>query len=167
MAACFLQASHRLLTDDLLLLQKNGAGYDANPGPPRIKLFSKVARAFLPSNPLGVHMNTGTRKLILPLLDHQICRTSTPLKAIYVLDGPRNVSRKQRINLERLSLREGLSSLLGSTLRREMVDAQRRQRRFVACVDILSQIPVTRISYPRLLANLPKVRELILAELSH
>src|SRR5262249_15929080 len=39
LAACFLEAGHRLLTDDLLLLQEAHGRIIAYPGPPRIKLF--------------------------------------------------------------------------------------------------------------------------------
>ena len=39
LAACFLEAGHRLLTDDLLILQDSSNRILAYPGPPRIKLF--------------------------------------------------------------------------------------------------------------------------------
>ena len=112
-------------------------------------------------------MNTGAKKLVIPLLDPQVCRTTVPLKAIYVLDAPRQVFRKGQISPERLSPREALRHLLSSTVRREIVDAERPRRQFAACTDLAARIPMAKISYPRLLGNLPKVRDLILRELGH
>jgi len=44
LAACFLAAGHRLLTDDLLVIGESGDYLMAHPGPPRIKLFPAVWR---------------------------------------------------------------------------------------------------------------------------
>jgi hypothetical protein len=46
-AASFLSAGHRLLTDDLLVLQERAGTIWAYPGPPRIKVFPDVAGRFL------------------------------------------------------------------------------------------------------------------------
>lgn len=42
LAACFLAAGHRVLTDDLLVLQSAGNGFRAHPGPPRIRTFPQA-----------------------------------------------------------------------------------------------------------------------------
>ena len=46
LTACFLQAGHRLLTDDLLVLQQSSSRVVAYPGPPRIKLFPQDCQPF-------------------------------------------------------------------------------------------------------------------------
>src|SRR5439155_8977822 len=66
LAACFLEAGHRLLTDDLLILQDSpNGGILAYPGPPRLKLFPKMATRFLGQTVNRVHLNADTAKLIL------------------------------------------------------------------------------------------------------
>src|SRR5439155_25506227 len=64
LAACFLQAGHRLLTDDLLLLQHRHDRVLAYPGPPRIKLFERTAGRFLDDAADLVAMNAATTKRV-------------------------------------------------------------------------------------------------------
>jgi len=72
LAACFLEAGARLLTDDLLILRESGNRILAYPGPPRLKLFPKIARRFLGQDGANrVHMNPDTDKLILPIEEHR------------------------------------------------------------------------------------------------
>src|SRR5207249_3480420 len=47
LAACFVDAGHRLLTDDLLIVQERSNRLLAFPGPARIKLFPQIAGRFL------------------------------------------------------------------------------------------------------------------------
>ena len=44
LAACFIAAGHRLLTDDTLRLEERDGQWIAYPGPPRLRLLPKVAR---------------------------------------------------------------------------------------------------------------------------
>jgi hypothetical protein len=67
LAACFLEAGHRLVTDDLLLLHEESGRLLAYPGPPRLKLFPEIAGRFFPQIADGVAMNVDTEKLILGL----------------------------------------------------------------------------------------------------
>jgi hypothetical protein len=166
MGACFLEGGYPLLTDDLLLLRKNGRGFKGYPGPPRIKLFPKIARAFLKGNLGGAPMNSGTTKLVLPLFESQSYRAAAPLKAIYVLTPPRKGHRKQKISIHLLSAREAFLALLQNTFNRYLVDPERLQRQFMTTTQVVAKVPVAEISYPRRLASLPEVREAILAEIS-
>jgi hypothetical protein len=82
LAACFLEAGHRLLTDDLLVLLPTRRGIMAYPVPPRIKLFPKLARRFLHEAMSGVAMNRQSKKLILPLHHAQGFREPVALRGI-------------------------------------------------------------------------------------
>lgn len=164
LAASFLDAGHHLLTDDLLLLRENGHGFYAYPGPPRIKLFPKLAREFLKVNSGGVPMNGGTKKLVMPLVESQIHRSAAPLKLIYVLNSPRNVFREQRVSVSLLSRREAFVRLLENTFNRSLTDSARLERQFRAMARLAAKVPVALISYPRVLGCLPEVRQLILSE---
>jgi hypothetical protein len=165
LAACFLGAGDRLLTDDLLLFRENGKGFYGYPGPPRIKLFPRIAREFVTANLGGVPMNNGTQKLVLPLFENQVCPAAVPLKAIYVLNSPRNVFRKQRISIAQFHAREAFVILLTNTFNRLLADPARLQRQFAAATQLAAKVPAGMISYPRVLASLPQVRELILSEM--
>src|SRR5262249_27490517 len=65
LAACFLEAGHRLLTDDLLLFQEARSRIVAYPGPPRIKLFAKIAGRFLDRAASSAPMHADPVKLVL------------------------------------------------------------------------------------------------------
>jgi hypothetical protein len=166
LAACFLRAGHQLLTDDLLLLREGPGGFRAYPGPPRIKLLPDMAGRFLGKGVTGPPMNLDTEKRVIALAPHQRCVTPVPLGAIYALGSPREVARKQRVRIERLSSRQAFVTLVASTFNRTIVGADRLQRQFHATARLAAVVPVKKLVYPRRLESLPLVRELVLADLS-
>ena len=143
----------------------------AYPGPPRIKLFPKLARKFLGTSANGVAMNSGGKKLILPLDYTRSSRTPVPLKAIYALEPPRLVIRKQPIRkqpirIEVLSPRESFVELVKNTFNYRIVNRDRLERQFKETARVVSVMPVKRVSYPRVLAHLPAVRDAVLTDLN-
>ena len=166
LAAGFLGDGYRLLTDDLLLISQLSGRPEAMPGPPRIKLFPWVARRCLRMTDVGVPMTNGSDKMVLPLGEHHHQSRPAPLRTIYVLSGPREVFRKQRISIATLSPREALVELMRHTFNYVVTDPKRLQRLFSKSLQLASRVPVKRISYPRDLSLLPEVRERILADLA-
>jgi hypothetical protein len=166
LAACFLAAGHRILTDDLLILRETSRGVLVFPGPARIKLFARVARKFLGEAASGVPMNPFTRKIILPLSGEYVCETPVPLRAVYAIAAPRKGVRKQTIRIEPLSPREAFFELVKNTFNSRVVDAERLARQFVESAGLVGAAPVKRLSYPRDLDRLPAVREAVLCDLA-
>jgi hypothetical protein len=166
LAAGFLGNGCRLLTDDLLLVSQLSGRFEAQPGPPRIKVFPWVARRCLGLSGDGVRMNNWSEKLVLPLSEHQHQSLPVPLRAFYVLDGPRKVFRKQSIQIATLSRREAFMALIRHTFNYVVTDPKRQQRLFSKSLQLVSQVPVKRISYPRDLALLAEVRRRILSDLA-
>jgi len=163
LAACFLAAGHSLLTDDLLLLQPGCGGFDAYPGPPRIKLFPDIARHFFGRAAEGVPMNSLTEKQIFPL--GQCQSRPLPLRAIYALASPHETRDLRRIRIEPLSPQAAFLALVGSTFNSLLVDPERLRRQAGATACLLSALPVKKLSYPRGLGHLPSVRQAILSDL--
>ena len=166
LAAAVLGAGHTMLTDDLLLLRQGPGGYEAQPGPPRIKLFPKMARRFLAGTASGVPMNDETEKLVLPLAAEQYYGKSARLRAIYVLTAPREVYRKQRIRMTPLSPRETFIELVRNTFNYLVIGSERLQRQYSESLDLAVRVPARRISYPRDISVLPAVRDAIFADLA-
>jgi len=164
LAAAFLQAGHRLLTDDLLLLQTRTRAIVAFPGPARIKLFPKVARKFLADASSGVPLNPKTQKQIIPLNDSQVCSEAMPLAAIYVLALP-NKAQDNSVRITSLTQREAFVRLLENTFNRVIFDPDRLRRHFDAAQALANVMPIRKLSYPRSLERLPLVREAILSDL--
>ena len=165
LAAAFLADGHHLLTDDMLLLRYVDQGYEAQTGPRRIKLFPKMARRFLAATAGAAPMNTETEKLVLPLSADSQRYTSAPLRALYMLDSPRKTRRKQGIELIPLTTREAFIALVRGTFNPLISDSDRLQRQYNQCLSFASQVPARRISYPRVLAMLPAVKQMILNDL--
>lgn len=165
LAAAFLADGHRLLTDDMFLLRRADRGYEAQPGPRRIKLFPKMARRFLAGTASAVPMNSETEKLVLPLGTDHRHNGSAPLRALYVLGPPREVRRKQGIELTSLTTRETFIGLVRGTFNPLISDSDRLRRQYSECLSIASRVPARRIFYPRVLTMLPAVKQMILNDL--
>lgn len=166
LAASFLEAGHRLLTDDLLILRASCRGVMAYPGPPRIKLFPRQARRFLGEVASGVSMNSGTEKLILPLHQARSARDPVPLRAIYTLPPPRSTARKDGIRIAVLPPRESFIALVRHTFNYRIVTPARLERQFEAATQVAGVMPVKKVSYPRILASLPAVRDALIEDLN-
>jgi hypothetical protein len=165
LAASFLRAGDRLLTDDLLLLRPAKAGgLEACPGPPRIKLFSNMARRFLRSAARTVPMNALTDKHVIPLTAAQYCTRALPLRGIYALAAPGETHRRSPITIETLPSREAFLALVANTFNRYIAEPDRLQRQLAEVSRVLRMMPVKKLSYPRVLARLPEVRAAILAD---
>ena len=167
LAACFLGAGYRLLTDDLLVLSESGNRVLAYPGPPRIKLFPKIARRFLgQAGANRVHMNRDTDKLILPIDVHRRQAAPIALDAIYTLAAPRDACRTAGVTIERLSPRQAFVELLKGTFNRRLVNQPRLERQFDFMARLTDLIAVKRLIYPRAIDRLPEIRETVLADLT-
>ena len=165
LAACFLDAGHQLLTDDLLLLQACSSGVLAYPGPPRIKLRATTARRFLGDVLAGGRMNPESDKLIFRLDGKRSCFTPVPVKAVYSLAGPQEVVRKEQIRSEPLPPRQSFLELVKNTFNRRILDADRLERQLHETARLVSLVPIRKLSFPRVWRQLPSVREAIICDL--
>lgn len=164
LAASFVNAGYPLLTDDLLLLRPSKRGLEAYPGPPRLKLFPKTAHRFLSSAAARGRMNPITRKLIIPLSAQQTCADPVHLRAIYVLAGPEEMRSQRRVQIAPIVAREAFLALVSNTFNALIVDPARLQRQVIETALFLRDVPVKKLSFPRLLARLPEVRDAILTD---
>ena len=167
LAAAFLGAGYRILTDDLLVLRPAASGYLAYPGPPRVKLFPETARVLLGEAVQGSPMNDLGRKTIFPLQDHQYHSVPVPLRALYVLSRRGPASAGHRVRIQTLLGRHPYLALSRYCFNRRIEDRERLRRQFLAGSALASRVPVKVLSYPGNLANLPAVREAVLTDLSH
>ncbi len=169
LGAAFLRAGHRLLTDDLLVIREydeSGQAFLAYPGPPRIKLYPKIAASLFRNRFTGVPMNPRTRKQIIPLNPIQASRAPIPLRAMYVLGPPSRRRHSNRITIRRLSQRCAMLQLIANTFNRMVVDPGRLSRQFAQAGRLTRIIPIKSLSYPRNLSCLPAVLEAIQSDLA-
>jgi hypothetical protein len=165
LAASFITAGGRLLTDDLQVIARHQDVLLAYPGPPRLKLFRPVARKVLRIKN-GVALDSPfAPKLVITLKPRQCCSHPVPLRALYVL-GPPTRTAGTRVTLTRLSGRLAFVELVRNTFNTTITDRQRMERQLSWCAHLAARVPVIRVSYPRRWQVLPDVRELILADAS-
>ena len=164
LAACFLEAGHRLVTDDLLLLHEESDRLLAYPGPSRLKLFPEIAGRFFPQIAGGVVMNADTEKLILGLGPLMNETAPVALAAVYSLTTPDDYDATKGVNVEELSRREAFFELVKGTFNRHLVSAERLARQFDAATRLSDRLPVAKLSYPpESLSMLAQSRESICA----
>jgi hypothetical protein len=165
LAAYFISAGDRLLTDDLLLLQKHPEGFLAYPGPPRIKLFPDMARKYLGGVDGGVPMNSAALKLILPLNREKVCESPIMLSAIYGLSAPQDMPDAQTVEFQALASRQAFLELSCNTFNYVILDSDRASRQIKETAQIVNSVPVKRLLHPRSLEALPLVRQGIIRDL--
>jgi hypothetical protein len=165
LAASFITAGGRLLTDDLQVIGRHQDVLLAYPGPPRLKLFRTVAEKVLRITN-GVALDSPfAPKLVITLKARQRCGHPVPLRALYVL-GPPAPKAGTRVTLTRLSGRRAFVELVRNTFNTTIVDRQRMERQLSWCAHLAARVPVIHVSYPRRWQVLPDVRELILEDAS-
>jgi hypothetical protein len=165
LGACFLEAGYQLLTDDLLVLRPCSGGFMAYPGPPRIKLFPRQARRFLQREAGGVAMNSGTEKLILPLDSTRSAPGPVPLRAIYTLLPPGSKVRGDAVRIAALPPRQSFLALVRNTFNYRVVTPARLERHFEEAARLAGTVSVRKVSYPRVLSRISKLRDALLADL--
>jgi hypothetical protein len=164
LAVAFLQAGHRLLTDDLLVLRVSPDELVVYPGSPRVKLFPEMAQRWLGNGLRGVPMNPQTKKLIIPLDKSRVSAGAQPVGRIYALAPPTEVAGSE-IRIARISEREAFVNLLASAFNYAILDSSRVRRQFEGTQVIARKQLVKRLSYPRSLEYLPLVVKAVISDI--
>ncbi len=164
LAAAFLQAGYRILSDDLLVLVETPKGFLVPPGLPRIKLFPDITERFLPFPRNGGAMNPLTEKSVIPVPEAHSRRTPAPLRALYKRPQPSPKRSPTKIRFSRLPEKAAFRELLAGTFNSRIVEPPRLRRQFESISKLLETVPFRRISYAPGLDFLPQVRDAILSD---
>ena len=164
LGATFVKAGHALLTDDLLVLQRQPDGFVAYPGAPRVKLFPEIATKIFGPRVRGLRLTRHTPKIIIPLAGARAQQTPVPLKAIYMLTPPVSRHIRQGVTIRRLSARRAFLEIVRSTFNMAVIDAGRLERQFQLASDLALAVPVKMLSYPRKFSMLAAARTAILKD---
>ena len=158
LAAAFLQAGYPLVTDDLLVLIRRGAGYVAEPGIPSIKLAPRVARHLLSMLRTGPRMAPGAAKRIVPLPSSMSVRDPLPLRALYVL------TRGPAVRITPLAPAAAFLEILRDAFNTVQLDSGRLASQFRFARRLAGTAQVRLLAYPRRLAGLEGVRQAVLED---
>lgn len=161
LAASFVRAGHRLLTDDLLMIDWRANEPIARPGPGRIKLQPDSALALFPDTTHGVLLNPDSTKRSFPLAEDRVQRTGLPLTQLFVLPPPEERDGITGIEIRPLSRAAMLRELLKNSFNIEMFDRPRLERQFAFAAQVATDIRGYALRYPRGLHHLPEVRKAV------
>ena len=159
LAASFLPFGHRLLTDDLLVIENRAGQPIALPGTGRIKLQPDSARALLGDSGQGAPLNPKTTKRVFELRDDRAQRTGLPLRALFVLPPPEQRDRSRSTEIRPLSRTEVFHELVRNSFHEEINDPSRLKRHFAHASYLASAVKGYGLQYPKGFEHLPTLRE--------
>jgi len=166
LAASFARAGHPFLTDDGLVLEPDGAGYQAKPSQPFIRLWPDSESAVLDAedslddpdtldDEVKSHVASSAQVPFQP--------SAIPLGAIYVLlDGELFERRGEAVRIERLKPADALSAFLQHAFVIDVEDRPRMRAHFNQMARLAEVAPCFTLDYPRCYDDLPRVMEAIL-----
>ena len=148
MLASFLQAGHRLLTDDLLMLVQRDRQWLACPGSGRIKLHPDSAHAFLDDVTHSEPLHAFASKRSFPVDATRSWLTALPLTRLFVLPTPDERARATSVSIEPLSRAALFHELLKNSFNVDVVTRDRFERQFGFAARLAGDIDGFRLQYP-------------------
>ena len=166
LGAAFLARGFPVLTDDLLALEARNGRWLAHPGPPRLKLFPKVAKAFLAEKDEGTRLNPTTSKRILRLDFRESAQRAAPLHALYVLSPPLAArgARPAHVRITPLEAKQAFFEAIRAAFNLIQVDRRRLENQFRIATRLAAEVPVRRLAYPRRLTAIDRVCDAVLRD---
>ena len=161
LAAYFVRAGHRLLTDDLLMIDRRTNAPIALPGSGRIKLEPDSALALLSDTTRGVLLNPDSSKRSFPLTEDCVQRTGLPLTHLFVLPAPDERDGITEVEIHPLSRAGLFQELLKSSFNVETFDRPRLEKHFEFVAELASDVEGFSLRYPSGLHHLRQVREAV------
>jgi hypothetical protein len=166
LGASFVARGFPMLTDDVLALEPVDGRWLAHAGPPRVKLFPAVSHTLL-SRSGGRPMNPDTSKLIITLAAGESVDRTVPLKTLYVLSDPsRNASTRSRVRITRITGHSAFVEATRASFNLIQVDRARLKNQFALTSQLVSEVPLKRLTYPRRLSQIGAVCDAVLADLN-
>lgn len=166
LAAAFLAAGHRLLTDDLLAVDLAPAGARARAGSPGMRMAPALAAGFGADVTLLDRVHPRMEKRLVPVGTGfgGFQPSSRPLASIYL---PRRSGSARAVRIAPVSGAEALKELIRCSWSPYIVEATGLQPDRVERLSRLVEgIPVRRLEYPAGLDRLVEVHAAVVADLS-
>jgi hypothetical protein len=148
------------VTDDVLVLRQTESGCLAYPGYPQIRLWGDAAEQLLPPEAHEqIHARWPKRRGIVERFGRSM-REPVPLAAIYLLEN----SAATAAEIQPLGGREGFFKLLDNLPALAALDYPTQARRTAFLAEILREVPVRRLRYPKNYEALDAVLDAVLED---
>lgn len=159
--ATFLQAGDRVLTDDLLIVDRRDGGNMALPGSGRIKLLPDSAGRFLGGADEGTVLNPLTTKRSFRVDASRRQQSSLPLRQLFILPDPDERDRANAIEIRPASRAEMVRQLVRNTFTDGILSRERLARQFEHAAQVASEVDGFWLHYPSGLHHLADLRQAI------
>lgn len=166
LAASFVKGGYTLLTDDILAIKQQNNVYCGQPGIPLMRLWLDSVSWFSPEN-LSDQTRPSQRKKTIQIDEGStsFCRQEQPLKTLYLPQPHSPQDRNDSIQIIPLLPAAALMELVRySFVPRSMHPLGWQPERLQRLANLLSQVSVKRLIYPRQYSYLSQLRAAILAD---
>jgi len=165
LAAAMIARGYPALTDDVVVLRQSEGSWVVEPGIPRIKLFPATARKLLGARD-ATPMNTGTKKLVMPLAANEAVRRPIRAETLYVLPQASDSTGRSpsAVRIDPVRDADAFLAIVRSTFNGVITDRDRLANQFAFAQGLTSSIRVRQLRYPRRLARLADVCDAIVAD---
>ena len=161
LAAAFVRAGHRLLTDDVVVLERRNGKVILRPGPPRLRLYPTSSVS--PDDEAVRERTRGVRgKEVLTLHRHSPDSCPLPLDCIYLLRSDSSI--RQPLVEERPAVQRVIDLVQYSYTPRLTAAAGLEGRRIDALSAIAATVSIKKLTVPWALERLPDVVEALVVE---
>ncbi|MGA7305396.1 MAG: hypothetical protein WBW88_11000, partial [Rhodothermales bacterium] len=163
LAAAFSRNGVPVLTDDCLVVDKDGDTYYAQPSYPEIRLWPDALDRLFDGAQEMVRGNRYSDKMRLSIGVHGLAYATNrvPLRALFFIDepGPKNV-----LTLEPMRPTDASFRVLGSMFRMLPVVGKARGEEFQAVTDLVASIPCFTLGYPKQIDQLDSTVRAVLEQ---
>jgi hypothetical protein len=159
LAASFATSGFRFLTDDGLMVESCGDGYQVMPSHPSIRLWQDSEAALIaPDTPAAPALEFTSKSRFLAGAAIPFCDTPRPLRRVYFLgDGSASA-----ITFQRMKPGEALIELVKHSFLLDIEEKQMLAAHFNELSSLASQPIYCRLDYPRRYEDLAAVRQAII-----
>ncbi len=165
LAALLVRHGCKLVTDDMLVLARDGGRWLAQPGPPRLKLYRGMADHLLGPTRDRVGMNPDTTKMIIALDSGQCTTEAHALRAAYLLSADTDATPRAPV-IQQLSPGAAFPRLLAHTAGHYPSEGARLRRQFEFATAVAREIPIKTLSYRREKAQMSELQDTVLADVA-
>ena len=154
LAARFLAEGNRLLTDDLLLMDKGDVGFVGRSGLPRLKLNADSFERLAPDLDAVGTTNPLSGKMVLRLTDSMFETTAIPIVKLYKVEP----AAREALPASRLiSGADGFSALTQNVFNSVVTAPARLTRQLAFAEEVCGSVPIAELIVPRDFDRLPEM----------
>ena len=161
LAASFARAGHRVFSDDVVALRHTATAFEVQPSWSRFKLWPDSVEALYGPEVDFPRLDAAFEKRVVPAQSVQD-NANLPLRVVYLLKD--RSPQVQQTRIEPLDAMNAMVSLASHTYCNYLLTPEMRRHEFQQLRELIGAIMVREITIPADFAQLPSVREALLAD---